>query len=168
MSPAHGALVAALVLAACSANHAHDDLAEDGPPEPPDAAAETVRGVVAVTGADPLTRVLLRRDEGSTTALAGPIADTLRGAVGLEVSVTGRRTAAGLEGTAVRVLRLERVPATDGRLEIVDDAAILLTADGRRLRFPAAPAALRALAGRRVWVAGEAGGEPQSWGLLEP
>lgn len=163
------ALLAALVLAACGTNHADGDLAGDGPPpgagDPP---TDTARGVVAITGADPLTRVVLRHEDGSTTPLAGALADTLRRAAGVEVSVTGRRTEEGLEGTGFRVLRLERLPASDGRLELDGDIAVLLTADGRRLRFPAAPAALRELAGRRVWIAGEPGGEPQSWGLLEP
>ena len=169
MSRAGLALLTALAVGACGTNHADGDHAADGPP--PGARSEpgdTARGVVAVTGADPLTRVVLRHGDGSTTTIAGAIADTLRRAAGLEVAVAGERTEHGLEGDAFRVLRLERLPAADGRLEVEGDAAILVTADGRRLRFPAAPAALRELAGRRVWIAGEPGSEPQSWGRLDP
>ncbi|MBW3552525.1 MAG: hypothetical protein KY466_03390 [Gemmatimonadetes bacterium] len=170
MSRASLSLLAALIAAAaCGTNHADDDLADEAPrPGAGGTAPDTARGVVAITGADPLTRVVLRHDDGSTTTLAGAVADTLRQAAGLDVIVTGRRTEHGLEATAFRVLRLERLPATDGRLELEGDVAVLLTADGRRVRFPAAPAALRGLAGRRVWIAGEPGGEPRSWGLLEP
>lgn len=169
MSRAGFALLTALLVGACGANHADGDHAADGPPPGAgDPATDTARGVVAVTGADPLTRVVLRHDDGSTTPIAGAIADTLRRAAGLEVAVTGERTEHGLEGAAFRVLGLERLPAADGRLEVEGDVAVLVTADGRRLRFPAAPAALRGLAGRRVWIAGNVGGEPQSWGLLEP
>lgn len=168
MSRAGFAILVGLLAAGCGTNHADDDVRDDGPPPAMGAASDTARGVVAVTGADPLTRVVLRHDDGSTTTLAGPVADTLRAAAGLEVRVTGRRSGDGLEGTGFRILRMERLPATDGRLHIDGDVATLLTADGRSVRFPAAPAALRELAGRRVWIAGEPGGEPQSWGLLEP
>lgn len=170
MSRSRRLLLAALIAAAaCGTNHADDDLADEVPrPDAGGAATDSARGVVAITGADPMTLVVLRHDDGSTTTLAGPVADTLRQAAGLDVSVTGRRTEDGLEATAFRVLRLERLPATDGRLELDDDVAVLLTADGRRVRFPAAPAALRGLAGRRIWIAAEPGGEPRSWGLLEP
>ena len=162
------ALLTALLAGACGTNHGDDDIPDDGPPPAMGAATDTARGVVAITGADPLTRVVLRHDDGSTTILVGPLADTLRRAAGLEARVTGRRSGDGLEGTTFRILRMEGVPATDGHLEMEGDVAVLLTTDGRRVRFPAAPAALRRLAGRRVWIAGEAGGEPQSWGLLEP
>ncbi|HUG40632.1 MAG TPA: hypothetical protein VMM12_09110 [Longimicrobiales bacterium] len=166
MSRRLAAVLLGVVGAAC-ANHAIEEGDAAGS-APGDHAPDTLRGVVAITGADPLTQVVLRPAGGAPVTLTGPIADSLRGAVGLVVVVAGRRDGSALEPRTFRVAGLDDLPAADGRLEIEAGAAILVTADGERLRYPGAPEALRRLAGRHVWIAGEPGREPQQWGVLAP
>lgn len=165
MRGAAAALVA-VAAAACGGNHApRGDAPLPAAGSGAGAATDSVRGVVRVTGADPLTRVELRTAAGEGMTVRG--AEALRGAAGLEVVIHGARTAAAIEATSFRVVALDGTPAADGRLVLEGDAAVLVTAAGERLRYPAAPAALRALAGRHVWVAGEPGREPRQWGTLD-
>lgn len=130
-------------------------------------AADTARGVLEVVGAEPLTRVALRTAEGQLP-LSGPAADTLRMASGIEVWVSGAHHEDGsLRVDSYQVRSVAGVPATDGVLELDGDAAVLVTATGERVRFTPAPAGLRGLEGRRVWIAAPPGSEPQSWGVLD-
>jgi len=153
------------LLAGCGGNRAADDATHREVRPAPD----TLRGIVVITGADPLTRVVLRVDEGDVP-LAGAGADTLRSVPGLTVRVTGHREAdtGTLRVDSFRVLGLQGEPAADGLLEIEGDDAVLVTPAGDRRRWRPAPAGLRDLAGRRVWIAGPEDAEPSHWGLLEP
>jgi hypothetical protein len=150
---------AVVTVSACGPNHQTGD----GP-----MAADTVRGIVEVAGAEPLTRVVLRTPDGDLP-LTGEPSDALRRASGVEVWVAGRRAEDGsLAVEAYRIRAVDGVAATDGVLELDGDAAVLVTHDGERVRYAPAPPALRALVGQRVWIAGRAGGEPQAWGTLDP
>lgn len=155
--------------AACAANHADQgDHAAGATSDGATAlATDTARGIVAIAGADPLTRVVVRGADGRDTEVRGPLADTLRQAIGLDVLVAGRAAGDGIEAAGFRVRGLDGLTAADGRLELDGDGVVLVTVDGSRLRYPAAPEALRQLAGRRVWIAGAPGSEPQHWGALE-
>lgn len=156
-----GIIGTALIVAAgaCAPND-HDG--EAGP-----MAADTARGVIAITGAEPITGVSLRTPDG-VVSLTGPAAETLRQASGVEVQVAGALEADGaLRVESYRVRSVDGVAAADGILELDRDAAVLVTPDGGRIRFAPAPERLRALEGRRVWIAGPPDGEPRSWGLLE-
>jgi hypothetical protein len=147
------------VLAACGTNHQ----AGAGP-----MAADTLHGMVEVVGAEPLTRVVLRTAHGDVV-LAGHYAEPLRNASGIEVWAAGRLAADGsMLLDAFRVRAVDGVPAVDGVLELDGAGAVLVTADGDRIRFSTAPVGLRALAGQRVWISGPPGGEPRSWGSLGP
>ena len=165
----------AATAAGCTANHASHADREDPPTQAGSdgatvLATDTVRGTVAIAGADPLTRVVLRVADGRATEVRGPLADTLRNALGLDVMVAGVVGGAagdGIEAAGFRIRGLDGLVAADGRLELDGDAVVLVTVDGARLRYPAAPEALRQLAGRRVWIAGMAGAEPQHWGPLD-
>jgi hypothetical protein len=149
----------ALLAAACGTNNHH--------PEAGPVAADTARGTVEVVGAEPMTWVSLRTEEGQLP-LSGPAAESLRRASGAEVWVSGSRGEDGrLQIEAFRVRSVDGVQATDGILEVDGDAVVLVTADGDRVRYAPAAAALRALEGRRVWIAGRPGAEPQSWGRLD-
>lgn len=128
-------------------------------------AADTLRGTIAVVGADPMTRVILRTDDQRVT-LRGSATDRLRRVTGLVVRVTGRRDGAAMTVTSFRVREAEGLPAADGILEVDGDTAVLVTPDGERLRYSPVPTALRARAGARVWIAGPVGGEPQAWGVI--
>ena len=131
----------------------------------PDATPDTVRGVVAVVGADPLTRVMIEAD-GRRLTVAGPAEDGLRRVHGLEVRVDGRIEGSTLTAARFRVRALGELPAADGTLEVDGDTAVLVTPDGDRLSFGSAPPALRARAGARVWIAGHEGDAPQAWGVI--
>ena len=155
---AAAALLALLPAAAC-ANHAEERAAPAWP------AGDTARGVVAVVGAEPLTRVVLRLP-GGELEVGGEAAGELRAAEGLEVAVSGHWDQGRVHPAAWRVRALGDLPAFDGTLEVAGDSAVLVTPDGIRHAFPAAPAALRALAGRHVWIAAPPGTEPRQWGVL--
>lgn len=159
------ALTAAGALASgCGANHA-DDPGDDPPP----AAMDTVRGVVEVVGADPLTRVVIRPATGPSIEIGGALADTLRRAAGLDVRVAGVRDGGRMEARSFRVRGLEGLAAADGILEVAGPGVVVLvTGDGTRLRYPGASAGLMALAGLRVWIAGEPDAAPEQWGVLDP
>jgi hypothetical protein len=149
--------------AATAAGCAPNDLDEAGP-----LAGDTVRGVVEIVGAEPITGVRLATADGPVP-LSGPVADQLRPATGAEVWVRGARSEDGpfrVESFAVRAV--DGVEAVDGVLELDGDAAVVVTRAGDRVRFSPAPAGLRRLEGRHVWVAAPPGSEPRSWGLLEP
>jgi hypothetical protein len=130
-------------------------------------AADTARGIVEVVGAEPMSWVSLRTDDGPVQ-LDGDATASLRRASGAEVWVSGSLGEDGrLRVESFRVRSVDGVAAIDGILEVDGDAVVLVTADGERVRYAPTAAGLRALEGRRVWIAGEPGGEPRSWGALE-
>lgn len=154
-------LISAMMVLATACAPNHDD--EAGP-----MAADTARGIVEVTGAQPVTGLSLRTPDG-IVALSGPAADALRQASGVEVWVAGSRAEDGrLHVEAYRVRAVGGIEASDGILELDGDAAVLVTPAGERVRYAPAPYRLRAMEGRHVWISGTPGGEPQAWGLLEP
>ena len=134
---AAGALALAALLGAglggC-ATAANGDAVTDTP-------ADTLRGEVAVVGADPLTRVVLRTDDRSIT-LEGPAVDQLRRVNGLTVRVDGSLRDDAMTVTSFRVRAVDGLPAADGVLVVEGDTAVL------------------------VRIAGEMGGEPQAWGVI--
>jgi hypothetical protein len=148
------------MVGACGTNNHHE---EAGP-----MAADTARGIVEVVGAEPMSWVSLRTDTGPVQ-VEGAAAESLRRASGVEVWVSGSR---GEDGRflveAFRVRSVDGVEATDGVLQVDGDGIVLVTTEGERLPFTPVPTGLRALEGRRVWVAGRPGAEPRSWGALEP
>lgn len=130
------------------------------------AAVDTLRGTVRVVGADPVTQLILRTEDGPVD-LQGPAADELRRVNRLVVRVRGHLDGSTMTVADFRVRTAEGLPAADGTLEIDGNAAVLVTPDGERLRYAPAPTSLRARAGSRVWIAGEVGGEPQAWGVID-
>lgn len=165
-------LFTALALAACAAP-AHEPAPAPGgtgvEAEEPAAAtpADTLRGTVAVVGAEPLTELVLQVD-GRPIRLEGSAVTTLRHADGLEVRVAGTRLDDRFRVASFRVRGAHGLPAADGILALDGDDAVLATTRGELLRFRPAPRALREHEGARVWIAGAPGGEPQAWGILEP
>jgi hypothetical protein len=138
------------------------------------ATADTLRGTVAVVGAAPLGRVVLRPAAGGAEVeLVGPQREALARVAGAEVVAVGRPapgTAPGpaLEAASFTVTAVDGQPAVDGRLEREAGRLVLVTADGRRIRLVRPPAALEAWVGARVWVAGPLDREPQAFGMIEP
>lgn len=170
--PAPALALALALLAGCGGNRAGnaDRPGTGGEPaagptgsvvETPD----TARGVVAVVGADPLTRVVLRAP-GGTVEVRGPEASTLRRLAGVEVRVSGERKDGGIDASSFRVRSASGFPAEDGILTVQGDVGILTGPEGERVRHRPIPLALRQLAGQHVWVAGLPGETPEAWGLV--
>lgn len=138
------------------------------------AAPDTLRGTVAIVGAEPLARVVLRpAGGGAEVELVGPQREALARVAGVEVVAVGRPapgTSPGpaLEAVSFTVTAVDGQPAVDGRLEREAGGLVLVTPDGRRIRLVRPPAALEAWVGARVWVAGPLDREPQAFGMIEP
>ena len=159
------ALAGALLAGACGPGHSDAPGTDQAPAGP---ARDTLRGIVAITGSDPLTTVVIRTPDGATVAIRGALADTLRQAAGLDVRLAGTVADGAVSPRRFLVRGMEGLPAADGTLELDADTAVLVTADGARIRYPMAPRDLRLMAGRRVWIAAHPGAEPQHWGALDP
>lgn len=164
------AMAAAVAVSACAAPQAGTPLGSPAPVStlPGGSAVDSLRGTVAVVGAEPLTRVVLQTAAGEQLRLEGDLTPLLQRVDGLEVLVEGRLEKRGLQVTSFRVVGASGVPAADGYLELEAGAAVLVGTDGVKLRFTPVPRALRGHAGHRVWIAGAPGGEPVSWGVIDP
>ena len=167
-------IVAAALLGAAAACNSGSMPPGGAPGAASAAAVDTLRGTVAVVGAAPVTRVVLRpAGGGADIELVGAQRDALARVAGAEVRVAGRHTrgtasAPALEVASFAVTAVDGQPAVDGRLEREGGQLVLVTADGRRIRLVQPPAALADLVGGRVWVAGPLDREPQAFGLIEP
>lgn len=161
-------LAALAATAACGGNRSGPDAGDEARQGMVGAeATDSARGIVAVVGADPATMVVVRTADGPVT-IRGPVADTLRAINGVEVQVSGTERGDGsLEASSFRVRSADGLPAVDGILEIQGDTAVLTGPEGERARHAPVPASLRALEGRRVWIAGRSGGAPESWGSID-
>ncbi|PHX66228.1 MAG: hypothetical protein CK550_00815 [Gemmatimonadetes bacterium] len=137
-------------------------------------AADTVRGIMAITGSEPLTTMQLTTTTGSRWQLVGDSLQTLRAAVGLEIMVRG--VALATDPTArpdaqfavVRfvVRRADGVAAQDGVIEPDGTGFALRMADDRRASLIDAPLALRERIGARIWWAGPLDRAPIAYGIL--
>ena len=134
------------------------------PPVPP---PDTARGLIAVVGSQPMTRVTLRESDGRTITVSGAHAGALSRLAGIDVWVGGRRSGTELVATDFVVRAVEEIPAIDGRLAERRGALVLIRRDGGSIALRSAPAALRAHLGRRVWVTRSAAGEVLSFGLID-
>jgi hypothetical protein len=175
-------VTAALVLAlgaAAAAGGCQPKHPADGTPDPQAVAADTLRGVLTVTGSEPLTTLLLTpAGDGRPVMLHGD-RRLLERLTGLELEVVGR-IVAGVAHTgtpdpaATSVLEVERfvvrgadgVAAVDGTV-LREDGQFFLLVDGRRLHAPALPPALQAVPGARVFVAGPLDRPPVAYGIID-
>lgn len=155
------------LLAACAPNHA--PAPGGGAGERGAAAGDTLRGTVAVVGSEPATMVALRPvGGGAEVLLDGEPVRELRTLSGVEVQLTGR-AGPGERRFTVRsfaVRGVDGVPAVDGVLVAEGDALYLRLSGGELRRIAHPPAALRALVGRRVWVAGALEREVAAFGVV--
>lgn len=176
-----GALVLPMLvvlLGACARPSAATAGAQGRGPTAEGVSLDTVRGVVRVVGASPMTAVLLATAAGDRVSVSGRATDALRRLAGLEVTATGRRTGARDAMAAPRGLPVfeadrfvvrasDGVPAHDGILLRQRDRWELLLDDGRRVAVAALPPSLGARVGRRVWLAGALEGAPVAYGVIE-
>jgi hypothetical protein len=140
------------------------------PPTDPRAKADTVRGIIAIVGSEPMTQVVVREPNGgpSVTLTGMPVRDVARTA-GADVVLRGVRTSAReLVVNDFTVRSVDGVPAMDGVLQAADGGYVLVLANGTRHRVPSPPPSLRNEVGSRVWITGPAGAPPHSFGVIVP
>jgi hypothetical protein len=140
-------------------------------------AADTLRGIIVESGPAPKTMLLLRPPTGESSVLRGREIALLRRVVGLDVMVEGRNTGerdatASPRGAAVfnverfQVRGADGIAAHDGIVRVEGDLYWLSLQDGRKLAVRNLPAALRALPGARVFLAGPLDHPPASYGII--
>lgn len=129
-------------------------------------AADTLRGTVAIVGAEPATSVMLQDDQGAATPLQGEEA-TLRALAGIEVAVRGLAGGRGTFQVASVAVRAHMgVPAVDGILVRRGAGWALITAPGDTVPIAYLPEVLRGSEGARVWLAGPLDRSPDAWGTI--
>ena len=145
------------------------------------AAIDSLRGVIVVTGNEPLSRVTIEA-EGETWLVdsaaspSTPLSE-LRGAAGLEVTLVGvadstRRPGGGpVPMRSFRLLRffvraVDGQPAVDGILVQEPSGALLRLSDGTSLPIAEVPPALASQIGARIYWAGSTAEAPMAYGVL--
>lgn len=136
--------------------------------------ADTLRGIVAITGSEPLTMVQLTTADGSAWRLVGDSLPALRAASGLEIMVRGivlapereSRPSARFHAVRFLVRRADGVAAQDGVLEREGSGFVLRLDDGRRAPLVVVPTTLRERIGARIWWAGPLDRAPIAYGVL--
>ncbi|MDQ8160764.1 MAG: hypothetical protein P3C12_15270 [Gemmatimonadota bacterium] len=136
--------------------------------------ADSLRGVLAIVGNDPLTRIQLATGAGVSWMVVGADEPVLRAASGLEVVLFGRIGAPDVDPPATRQFTAQRmvvraadgISAQDGILEREGARYVLRLADDRRVALPAIPEALRGRLGARIWWAGPTDRAPSAYGVL--
>jgi len=141
------------------------------------AVADTVRGIVEVTGNEPMQTAQLKSLGGAYYSVIGPVEKELRAAAGLEVTVRGRMRPAmddpssptprsGIDAVSFVVRAADGVAAHDGLLVKRGDGFGLQTADGIVHPLPALPATLREMLGARIYLVGPLDRAPVGYGVL--
>lgn len=137
---------------------------------------DSVRGVLAVVGAEPLTALLVVPTTGAAVAIEGSQAMVMRGLSRLEVTAIGRlvsrRSSASptsmvFETDTFVVRASDRVEAHDGLIARDGDRFFLLRGDSR-VAVAFLPAALRGRLGVRVYLVGPLDQPPVAYGIIEP
>ena len=123
----------------------------------------TVRGVVRVVGADPMTQVIVRpNDAGQGVGIAGALRPEVGSLEGVEVSVTGPAIAnrppsppRAVDVQRYEILSVGGLPAHAGVLMPKGDAMWLAGSRDTLELIGPTPTALARLAGTKVYVAGQ-------------
>jgi hypothetical protein len=135
---------------------------------------DSVRGVLSVVGAEPLTALLLTPARGAAVAIEGSQAVVMRGLSRLEVTAMGRMTTRRsssspmsyvFEADTFVVRAADRVVAYDGIVVQAADGFYLVSGDSR-VSVAYLPAALRDRLGARVFVVGPLDRAPIAYGTI--
>ena len=143
---------------------------------------DTARGIVRRVGADPLSRLTLfptAVSDSDPLALSGAMQSGLAAAEGLEVMITGTRTAERAMDVApggfivfdVRrfvVRAVDGVQAHDGILRRLGGRMYLETSPGTRRPIVHLPNALQDQVGARIFLVGSLERAPIAFGVLRP
>jgi hypothetical protein len=162
-APAGRLFVLAAVVAACACHRRSSGADASSPP-----AADSLQGVVSVTGSAFDQHVVLR-SEGRSTTLSATAADSaaLSRLGGLEIVVRGHAEGTVFRAVSFTVKRLNGSAVLDGVLRADGPRIVMDTANGRVV-LGNPPAALRAMIGARVWIAGPPDTGPNSYGVIVP
>ena len=167
------ALVGALTLGSTACR-----MTAPGSAPAPLAAGDTIRGVVSITGSDPLSVLVVVPRRGDAVVPTGADVAQLRTLTGVEVTLAGALTDECLpEGgprgarvfavTQFAVRAMNGVSAVDGTLQQDGEVWILATSDGRRIPIVGLPQALANQAGARVYFVGSLDKAPQAYGIIK-
>ncbi len=118
--------------------------------------ADTVRGVLEMTGVDPARRVVLRSTVGTIVSLSGMATAGMARLVGMEVVIRGVRIAPrDIVVSDFSVRASDGVPAFDGVLSGTPQTGYTLQlTDGTGSKaLSELPSPLREVVGARVWIA---------------
>jgi hypothetical protein len=143
-------------------------------PAAPIAGADTAVGVVSLLGTAASPRIVVQTSTGPI-GVEGDLAQTLRRLEGMEVWVQGPLSVAMGRVIPPRQITVQRfevrsiggVPTIDGILREDAGALVIVSAGAERTRLSTAPAGLRELVGRRVWVTRARDGAVASFGAIE-
>ena len=129
---------------------------------------DSARGVVTLLGTAPARQAVLKDANGAIITLSGMATGGLSRLEGVEIVVRGVRITTREVVVSDYIVRGVRgAPAWDGRLEETADGWSLQLTDGSgRKHLASPPAALRALAGSRVWVSIRSGNTPAEYGIV--
>lgn len=153
--------LAATVLGACTAPlPEHGVMLQD---------ESRITGRVDVVGAEPLTQVMIRPQDGPALRVTGDNVRFLERAAGATVEATGvvEDEDATLDVRTFKVTDVDGMPAIDGVLFRDAQGFGLVDSAGETHRMDSPPAALQRLVGARVWITG-ALDAPQAWGVIIP
>ena len=138
------------------------------PDSPTPIGADSLRGIVSVTGTAFEQQIMLRSENG-ITRLSPSVADSiaLSRVGGVEIVAVGKRTPNGFQVGRFTVISVAGSPVVDGVLR--DDAGRLsLETTSGRVPLGNPPGALRKLIAARVWVGGPLDVGPNSFGVIIP
>ena len=131
-------------------------------------ARDSLTGIVAVTGTSFEKRLVLRSGQRSTTLSANASdSASLTRVGGAEIQVRGEANPNAFLVSSFTVVSVDTRPVVDGVLRN-DGANVLLETAGGRMPLGNPPAALRAMAGARVWVGGPLDVGPNVYGVITP
>ena len=136
--------------------------------DPVAVAADSLRGIVSITGTSFEQAVMLRTDNG-TIALAANAADSaaLSRMGGIDVMVLGTRESRRFRVASFRAVTVSGTPVIDGVVR-EDDGRISIETPEGRIALGNPPARLRRLVGARVWIGGPLATGPNQFGVIAP
>lgn len=132
------------------------------------AIADSVLGIVSVTGTSFDKHVMIAQPGGRRVEITGALASLIGHVAGAEVSVAGSLAGTRLEATRFVVRSVDGQPAIDGKLLTAAGVLYIVTADGVRTRIVAPPPPLQGQDGARVWITGDPARSVESFGFIDP
>ncbi|MEX2179802.1 MAG: hypothetical protein WD801_13890 [Gemmatimonadaceae bacterium] len=160
------ALAAAGTAAACVPARQNGDTLGGATQSPVGQSADTLVGVVARVGSDPVSWMAITPPDGGQLRLSGTASAALGAVAGAHVWVTGARESSGFRVDAFEVRRVNGQPVDDGVVVVTSSDVAIRTRSGMQRTIPNAPPSMRELAGARVWVSQPVGGVAPSYGLI--